>query len=390
VKVCIVTTTFPRWEADSRGTFVWEAARAVAAQGAQVRVIAMHNPGARTHERLGEIEVIRPRYLWPERWEILQKEGGGLPVMWERSRWTRLVILPFMLAHTLAVWRFARDCDLIHANWTLSAAAALPARLRHRRPLVVTVQGSDMVRATRLPWAASITRQVLRRCDRVLVLSTALRDRALALGIPDGLVHILPNGVDTRDFRPPEGVREAVILFVGALAPIKGVRHLVQCLPRVLAVWPAYRLVLVGEGPQRAELETLAQSLGVADRVDFIGPQSPAQVRVWMQRARVFVLPSVEEGLGVVLLEALATGTPCVASRAGGIPDVVTPEVGLLVPPGNSDALAEAINLILGSSQERYAELSRHARARAETHFSWEVIGARLLEVYRALLGNAA
>jgi glycosyltransferase involved in cell wall biosynthesis len=131
----------------------------------------------------------------------------------------------------------------------------------------------------------------------------------------------------------------------------------------------------------------LAESLNLTEQVEFVGPQSPGQVQAWMRRAKVLVLPSIEEGLGVVLLEALASGTPCAASQAGGIPDVITPEVGVLFPPADSDALAQAVLKIIDAEPEDYAKHSRQARHRAETHFSWRVVAARLVQIYRAVLG---
>ena len=369
---------------------MYEAARALSERGVVVRVVAMHNPGAKTREWLGPIEVIRPRYLWPERYEILQKAGGGLPVMWETNRLTGLALVPFLVAHLFATVRYARGFDLVHANWTLSAAIALAGQVVNRLPLVVTVQGSDMARATRIPFVKTITREVLRRCDRVLALSSALAQSAVGMGVPESHVQVLPNGVDTRQFVPPEREREPFLLFVGALSALKGVRYLIQALPEVRARWPQYQLVVVGEGPLRAELTDLASSLQVIEGVRFVGPLPPAEVRNWMRRARVLVLPSLEEGLGVVLLEALACGTPCVASRVGGIVDVVVPEVGVLVAPADAEALAQGISRILSESPAQYADRSRAARRRAEAYFSWDVVATQLIDVYHTVLSGSA
>lgn len=388
--MCIVTTTFPRWPDDSRGTFVYEAARVVSERGVRVRVVALHNPGAKTHEWMGPIEVIRPRYLWPERWEILQKEGGGLPVMWQSNRLTGPVLAPFLLAHWLAVVRFGRGFDVVHANWTLSAAIALMARAACSQPLVVTVQGSDLVAATRVPFIRVMTREVLRRCDRVLALSSALAKATIDLGVTESTVEVLPNGVDVRRFSPPDNERGPFLLYVGALSEIKGIRYLIRALPAIRARWPEYELVVVGEGPLRAELLELTNALDLAKSVRFLGPLPPADVRDWMRQARVLVLPSLEEGLGVVLLEALACGTPCVASRVGGIPDVIVPEVGVLVPPADAGALAQGIASVLSETDGQYAERSRLARRRAETHFNWDTIGSRLIGVYDSVLASPA
>jgi glycosyltransferase involved in cell wall biosynthesis len=381
VKVCIVTTAFPRWPGDDRGVFVFEAARAVQALGAQVRVIAMHSPGAKTRETIEGLDIIRPRYLWPEKWELLQREGGGLPIMWRTNKWSRLAVLPFGAVHTMTITRYARGCDIVHANWTLSAAAAVLAKFVHRRPVVVTVQGSDVFQAARLPVANRVTTLALRRCAKVLALSQSLADAVKDLGVSAAQVEVVPNGVDLERFQPPAGEREPLILFVGALIERKGVRHLIAALPPVLCALPGYRVVVVGEGGQRTALEEQAATLGISDRTDFVGPQTPQQVSSWMRRAKLFVLPSLEEGLGVVLLEALGSGTPCVGSAVGGIPDVVTPEVGRLVPPADPQALSAALLDIL-TSPETWCAMSQQARQRAETYFSWRVIGARLMKIY--------
>ncbi len=186
MRICVVTTTFPRWSGDGQGPFIWGATRAVRDLGVDVRVVAMHNPGSATHEILDGIEVWRPRYWWPEDREALRREGGGLPVMWERYPWVRAQIAPFSVVHAAATARHARGCDLIHAHWSLSAAAAVAGRAAHRRPIVATLQGSDLYRAAAGRAGARLTREVLLRCDRITVLSRSLAERAGDIGIPAG------------------------------------------------------------------------------------------------------------------------------------------------------------------------------------------------------------
>src|SRR4030042_5398976 len=139
--ILIATTSFPRWEGDLRGTFIWEGCRALARSGARVRVVAPHAPGAKTREVLEGIEIFRPRYLLPAPWELLLETPGGLPVLWKEHKLGRLAVFPFFISHALAIARLARGCDLIHDPWTLSAfAASLPAPLPPQ-PVVGTVQG---------------------------------------------------------------------------------------------------------------------------------------------------------------------------------------------------------------------------------------------------------
>ncbi len=386
MKVCMVTTSFPRWADDGQGAFIWEAARAISQQGVQVRVVAMHSPGARVYERMEGVEVIRPRYWWPERWEILRKEGGGLPITWRKYPLARLQILPFMLVHAAVTARFAHECDLIHAHWTLSAAAALLGRWVHRIPILVTLQGSDIFQVTSVPKGSWITRNILLRCDGITALSNALAEAARSIGVQGRQIHIIPNGVDVNRFiPPPDGYRGDFILYVGSLIERKGVKYLVGSMPTVLRFFPWYRLILIGEGPQYIELKQMAETLNIGKHVIFLGFQPQEQVRIWLQRAKVFVLPSLEEGQGVVLLESMACGTPVVASRVGGIPQVVTDEIGVLVPPADSTALAEAIIGILSDSH-RWIEMSSCARERAVRHYSWDLIANLYIALYESLI----
>lgn len=389
MKVCMVTTSFPRWAGDGQGAFIWEAARAIARKGIQVRVIAMHSPGARTYEFMDGIEVIRPRYWWPERWEILKKEGGGLPITLRKYRLARLQLLLFVFVQAITIARFCRNSDVIHAHWTLSAAAALLGRWIHHIPILVTLQGSDIFQATRFPKGAVITKNILLRCDCITALSCALAEAAKAMGV-SRQIHIIPNGVDTTQFVPhPSGDREDIILYVGSFIERKGVKYLLAAMTDVFRLFPSYRLVLIGEGPQFLDLKHLTEQLGIAERVAFLGFQPQDRVRSWMQRAKVLVLPSLEEGQGVVLLESMACGTPVVASQVGGISQVVTNDIGALVPPANPVPLAKAISNIL-SAPNYWSELSYNAREYVVRHYDWGLIAALYIDLYKSLTGHTS
>lgn len=383
MKICIATTAFPRWQDDFRGIFVYEAARALVKQGCQVKVVAMHNPGAHTHEVLNGIEVFRPPYA-PNQLEILQRDSAGIPAAWKARPWARLLLAPFFLAHTAAVARCARDCDLIHANWTLSAIAAAAGAWRHRKPFVVTVQGSDIFQGGRMPFIRGLTRRALRRASQVLALSHSLAaETSRVSGIPAEKIQVLPNGVNLEKFpfAPPEG-REKLLLFVGSLIERKGGGVLIQAMPEVLKRLPGYRLVMIGEGPLQADWQGLVSRLGLQDEVRLIGTQTQAEISAWMRRASLFVLPSLEEGQGVVFVEALASGLPCLGTAVGGIPDVLTPQVGRLAAPGDPAVLAEAICDIL-EDQAGWQSMCSSARQRAEREFDWDRIAARLMEIYQ-------
>ncbi len=179
------------------------------------------------------------------------------------------------------------------------------------------------------------------------------------------------------------------ILFVGRLVERKGVSVLIEAVGRLQN--RDARLVIVGEGPERSRLEALSRQTGVADRVEFRGKVSDAELQRAYQRASAFVLPSVldtrgdTEGLGVVLLEAMNYGVPVVASRIGGIVDVVADrDSGLLVPAGDPTALAEALDGLFASPDEA-RRLGEGGRKRLREQFSWDAIVARWDALYRSL-----
>ena len=392
MKVCMVATTFPRWAGDGQGAFIWELARAVQRQGVEVGVVALHTPKAKTQEVIEGIEVLRPRYWWPETAESLRKDGGGLPITLRKYPLARLQFPVFMARHSQRIAQYARHCDLVHAHWTVSGSAALVGRAIHRKPVLVTVQGSDVFQMAKGRVGAWFTRRVLNGSDQVTALSHALKNAAIRAGAKSEKIEIVPNGVDIYRFTPPQeetrgqaAGRVPIVLFTGFLIKRKGVRYLLDALALLPPDLPRYRVVIVGEGPEEDALREQTAALGLNDRVEFVGFQPQATVSTWMRQARLFVLPSLEEGQGVVLLEALASGTPVVASDVDGIRDVVTPEVGYRVPPADPPALAAAIHSML-VDDAKWRRMSQQARQRAVELYDWDKIATRFVALYQRII----
>jgi glycosyltransferase involved in cell wall biosynthesis len=382
MKIGIVTTSFPRWRQDYIGAFIYEAALAIQEKGFQVKVITMHHPGTPRHDSWDGIEILRTKYL-PDSWELLKSQGGGLPEVWKNNPSARIQIVPFMIAFYFDVILNTRDCDIIHANWTLSGVIAWLNYLLTKKTYFVTVHGSDIYKTIKLPFITLITRISLCRAKKVLVVSRGLSEKVNSIGVPWSNIEIIPDGVDTSNFVSlPYKDRSNNVLFVGSLIERKGIRYLVQSFVNIVQHFPDMQLTIMGEGYQRAECEALVQSFGLSDRVYFTGAQTREQVAEGMRKAKIFVLPSIEEGLGVVLLEALASGTPIVASKIGGIPDVVDETVGILIPPGEPDELGKAILYVLNLKPDDWNILHNNARKRAEEVFDWARIAQQIVELY--------
>ncbi len=155
-------------------------------------------------------------------------------------------------------------------------------------------------------------------------------------------------------------------------------------MPAVIDSYPNIQLIIIGEGNEKKKLNNLVQSLNLKDNIIFLGQISQDSVKEWLQKSKLFILPSIEEGQGVVLVEALACGTPCIGSNVGGIPDVINDDVGTLVPPKNPKALSEAILFYL-LNEEVWLIKSRNSRLRAIQYFDWDVIGKEIVHLYKSV-----
>jgi glycosyltransferase involved in cell wall biosynthesis len=273
--------------------------------------------------------------------------------------------------------------DVIHVHvYDAGGPAILIGKLNHI-PVVVTEQFSSFPRALlgrldRLKaWFA------FRWADLVLPVSQALQKAIENYGLR-ARFQVIPNVADPALFYPASGIRADTpfkrLLYVGQLLPVKGIPNLFQALSRLRQSREDWHLDIVGDGPARVEYETLAADLKLSDKVTFQGLKTKRDVAEFMRGADLFVLPSLYETFSAPAIEALTTGTPVLATRCGGPDDFVTKEVGLLVAPGDADALRAGLDYMLDRLHlYPYREISEYAAKL----FSPETVGAKLDAVYR-------
>jgi glycosyltransferase involved in cell wall biosynthesis len=292
----------------------------------------------------------------------------------------------------------AARADVVHVHLGEDLAVlptgAAAAKL-HRLPLVLTVHTSlhhtlavsDLRSAVLKTLGGQIERWGEHSAEAVLVITPRLSKLLISDGAAENRIHVIPPGVNPSLFEGPfedpfSGVGRPRVLFVGRLAPQKGVDTLVAAAG--LLKDPCAQVLLVGDGPERKALERETERLGVGDRLHFVGFVTHDRLPAAMAHADVLVLPSLYEELGTVLLEAMQAGLPIVASETGGIPDVIEDGVnGLLVPPGDPEALARRIDRIL-SDGDLARRLSEGAQERGKD-YDWEVLAERVLRVYQGL-----
>ncbi|GGF47325.1 glucosyltransferase [Aliidongia dinghuensis] len=326
----------------------------------------------------------------------LEDLGPGWPL--PRIAWQMLTRNPGPYQRLLG----DRRPSLIHAHFGIEGVYALPLAQRLKVPLVTTFHGFDATLSTAAllaspAWAnyPLFRHRLARSGDLFLCASSFVRERVLAMGFPAARTHVHYIGVDCEAIRPRAPDEETpTILHVARLVEVKGAQYLVRALAALPARHANARLVIIGDGPLRRSLETLAGALGVGERVRFLGALPHAQVLAWMRRAAMLALPSVRtrtgrvEGLGMVLLEAAATGVPAVGSRIGGIPEgIVDGETGFLAPERDAAALAGRMADLLDDRALRLG-MGAAARAHVERRFDIRRQTETLEDLYDVVLSS--
>ena len=278
------------------------------------------------------------------------------------------------------------DFDLIDAHYFYpdGVAAAMMGRLL-RKPVVITSRGTDinLIPAYQIPrrqilWAA-------RQASGLITVCQALKDTLVEMGVAPEKIHTLRNGVDLVRFQPQNreaartafGAQGKTLLSVGHLIERKGHDLVIEAMQAL----PDYQLLIVGEGPERASLAALAASLGVAERVKFIGSLPPERMTELYNAGDALILASSREGWANVLLESMACGTPVVASNVWGTPEVVTSlAAGVLMRDRTPDGVAEGVRALFSALPIR-SETRRHAE-----DFSWEATTRGQMALFRSIL----
>jgi glycosyltransferase involved in cell wall biosynthesis len=397
VRILHVVTAWPRDPEDVITPWLVTLAEKQAERGHEVDVLApawRGEPGARSRG----VSVRRFRYA-PARFERLTHEET-VPDRLQRHPGYATLVPGYLAAGVTAAWRLGRRrrYDVVHVHWAVPHGLAGWAASRGAdAALVTTFYGAEIRWAEkRFPPARPFLRWY---CARSALIAISESTRGMIAPYAGGRpIEVVPYGVplpgetpdaaDAQKETPRVSSAEAPrILFVGRLVARKGVDRLLEALAGIAA--SAWRLEVVGFGPERDPLEARADALGICDRVDFLGRVTSEELVAAYRRAACFVLPATlderedTEGLGVVLLEAMSYGVPVVATRRGGIVDIVEDgRTGVLVED-EPRALARAIDALLSDPGRRRA-LGEAGRARVRERFGWDRIVDRLEAVYRS------
>lgn len=401
IKVLVLATTFPRWQNDTTPAFVYELSKRLLECGFEIIVLAPHYHGAKKFEIMDGMKVYRFPYFWPAKYQRLVYDGGILPNI-KRSHLAKIQVPLLVLSELYYTFKIIRKekIDVIHSHWIIpSGLIGVIAKKIFKIPHITSAHAGDVFTIRKSKILGIIGSFVLKNSDEITANSEYTKNVIIA--IENKLkcnVEIIPMGVDTSRFNPDKASdfkkffgAEYLILSVGRLVDKKGIKYLIMAMVDVIKNFPHAKLIIGGSGPEKDKLEKLSENLGIKDNVIFMGYIENSDLPKYYASSDLFVLPSIEtkggdtEGLGVVLLEAMACGIPVIGSNIGGITDIIKDGgTGFLAQPENPDDIAEKIIELLSNGMARQ-RLSENGLIITQKQFSWDVVTKQFSNIYEGV-----
>ena len=388
----MLSTMYLRYKSDTRGLMVWEINRNLLQKGINIDVVAPGDANYKAFEVIDNVKIHRFTYFFQRNLQKLAY-GAGIPTNLRKSFLAKLQVPFFALSFLIKTIRIAKKCDLIHAQWIATGFIGLLAKKFVKKKVIVTVR-----RVAKTGFMNYVNKYVLKNADYVIFNSNYTMRESLKIARPKAYSTIW-NPINCKKFRPDiksnlkrelklEGKR--IIFSMGLLVEKKGFSYLIKAIQEVIKYNKNVVLVIGGHGTEESNLKKLVRKLNLEKHVIFVGKISSDKTPLFYNVADIFVLPSIvdrngeTETLGVVLLEAMACEKPVIASRVGGIPDIITKECGILVKQKDPSQLSKSIIKLLGNSRLRN-KMGKKGRKRIESNFIWGKTGSKMLEIYEKM-----
>jgi glycosyltransferase involved in cell wall biosynthesis len=325
-----------------------------------------------------DVRFLGPRTFQVRKAKRLGSTCPGAIVRYPTLPWVTRPLNGWNCARSLTPHLRQTQPDIVLATFLYpDGYAAVTCARKLGIPVIVEGIGSDLRRVKGF-WARRLTKQTIHQANYLTTVSAELRRRAISeFDAEPQKVRVRRQGCDPSIFRLTSrtAARQALrmdlaaelIVFVGRLVEIKGLRELLAAIPRLIARRPQVQVACVGEGPLLRDLQTAARQSGIQDRVMFPGALPPVEVAKWIAASNLVCLPSHSEGLPNIVIEALACGRPVVASDVGGIPELIDSGCGVLTPPQNPERLAQALEQCLTTRWDEEAIAQRFQRSWKES-----------------------
>ncbi len=399
LRIVCPTYWYPQYASDTQATYVHDINRHLVRRGHSVTVVTPGTHDLPAAETFDGVEIVRfpislPMDLTYGR--VAQSRVSPL------GRVTRLAVMAHYLEaqyrHTVRVGRRV-GVDVVHAHWAIpTGPAAVQAARRLGVPSVITMHGGDVYvnpsQGYDFPtrwYVKPALRWTLASAGALSAITDDCRRHALRAGAPPESIRVVFNGTDLRRFSPAANGLKPVdprfgphmVFACRQLFPRKGIRFLIEAAALLKPRFPDLKVVIAGDGFERPELAALAERLGIAADVTFLGWVPNPELPQYYRAAAISVIPSLEEGFGIPAAEAMGCETAVVGTDAGGLPEVIENGVtGLVVPRGDSRALAAAMESLLGDPVRRH-HMGVAGRARALRLFDWDRTAEQFEQLYR-------
>jgi len=408
LKVCIVTTMFPKYKDDYYGSFVYDDAKELVKKGIEVHVVTQHNAGIPYDELMEGIHVHRFRWLEPKKFRALIHFKG----IKDNFRLMSYVISNFF---TLISVVKKYKINIIHAHHAIPSGfiSVLVSKI-FGIPIFITTHGMDItthdidegpLKNVKNFEEHSIFKRLisysLNNSDKIIAVSGDLADRIRSFGVKEENITILRNAVDITRFKPIENFKlrkkfgfdkeDILILFVGHLEVFKGLFELIYAFKNVKEENKFIKLIIIGDGSQKEEAKRIVNNFGLEGSVYFIGKVPPKKIHNYYQLSDIFVLPSYTDAGGppVVFIEAMACGLPVIGTNVGGIPEGITEgENGFIVCPKDFSDLAKKLQILVNNKnlRRKFGNVS----VQIITKKSWNIENkmSKLIRVYKNFLSD--
>ncbi|WP_044296684.1 glycosyltransferase [Robinsoniella peoriensis] len=385
-KLLVTGTTFPRWKNDTEPRFVLDLSKALL-KYYDVTVLVPATEGAKNHELLEGVNVIRYHYFPIHKLETLCYPGAIVPRIKEKK--VRILLVPFLfIGLFIKLSKMLPEYDIVHAHWVIPQGII---QSFFRKPFIITGHGGDIMSMNH-GIIKKLKTRALKRASYVTTVSEELKSKAESI-TNLGNIEVISMGCNTEKFGKKYAINnyfkqndKKVLLFVGRLAEKKGIKYLIDAMNEIDAL-----LFIVGEGPLRGILQKQAEPIN--NKIRFLGAKTHEELKVLYASADIFVAPSITakdgdtEGVPTVLMEAMASGLPCVASDSGGISSLISNgEEGFLVEEKNVNQLVDRLGILVQDDNLRI-KLSEKARLKAE-QYDYKNIAEKYAAVLKKALKN--
>ena len=389
MKIGVITSAYPEFEDDPHGIFVHRLMKEIHEQGYDVKVLAPYT-GGKTDYILDGIHVKRFHYFYPKRFQRLCGRSGMIDNVKEGIL-VKLQVLSFVLFNTVNSLKNLHDVDLVHVQWPIpNGLGAIFLKKVYKIPYINTIHGEEVYLSKRY-CTLIFLRSLINNSVKSITNSSATLKSCLDVEFNEEKLDVIPFGVDTKFFKPLKVNRDKntfQILAVGYLIERKGFEYLIKAMEHVLEKHENVKLKIVGSGPLEGKLKVLIKDLELKKNVEILKNVSDKGLLTLYNSSDIFVLPSVvdsqgnTEGLGVVLLEAMACGLPVIGSDVGGIPDIIEDGVtGFLVQEKDVVELSKKlINLV---EDEKFRnKIALQGYESVQDNFAWEVVVKKYINLY--------